>query len=78
MKFKVTFKDPDSLLDAIDDAVDESIPSEITNDEEREALGEVRKEKYRDLCKRWFEHSEYLRVEIDTEAKTCTVLEVES
>jgi hypothetical protein len=30
--------------------------------------------KVQELCSTWFSYGEYLTVEIDTEAKTCTVL----
>lgn len=30
----------------------------------------------KELCKKWFEYGEYLTVEIDTDAKTCTVVPV--
>jgi len=73
MKFKVTMKDPDTLYDAINDAVDD-LKIEGLSNEELEAIKEPRKEAIRELCSQWFEYGEYLTVEIDTEAKTCTVL----
>lgn len=73
MKFLVTMKDPDVMHDAIEDAVKDSL-SGVQDREEREALAQVRAEKLRKLCSRWFEHGEYLTVEVDTEAGTCTVV----
>lgn len=39
------------------------------------AAAEARREKVAKLCSKWFRYGEYLAVEIDTEAGTCTVLE---
>jgi hypothetical protein len=76
MKFKVTMKDPDTLDDAITDAVHESIEAMavITNEEEKESLEIIRKEAVHKICTKWFEYSEYITVEIDTEAMTCVVV----
>ncbi len=75
MKFIVTMKDPDALDIAIDDAIqdDESL-LELAKDEQKAAIG-VRKQRMRDVCKRWFEYGEYIRIEIDVEAGTATVLD---
>lgn len=68
-------KDPDVLWDAILDAVhNEPMPG--LDQEEKEAVAEKRKSKVRELCNKWFEYGEYLTVEIDTEAGTCTVIEI--
>lgn len=75
MKFRVSMKDPDTLIDAIDEAVRkevESLPG--IEPDERDDLVEKRSAKVLDLCGKWFRYSEYLTVEIDTEAKTCTVV----
>ena len=61
MKFLVSMKAPDALDDAIDDAVGPDAAEEI-------------KTKVRALCSRWFQYGEYLQVEIDTSAETCTVV----
>lgn len=73
MKFTVTMKDPDTLYDAITDAVIDNLPS-IEDEEERSAVSEIKEEKAREVCKKWFEYGEYLTVEIDTEAETATVV----
>ena len=77
MKFIVQMKDPDVLHDAIDEAVTEEVEKmEGLDPDERQAVIDTRKEKINELCcSKWFEYGEYLRVEIDTEAKTCTVIE---
>jgi hypothetical protein len=75
MKFKVQMKDPDTLHDAIEDAVTEELKSIAgLDDDDRNALSETRREKVTELCNKWFEYGEYLTVEIDTEASTCTVV----
>lgn len=76
MKFKVQMKDPDVLHDAISEAVDISVTMISEDADEREAVAEERRKKIRALCAKWFEYGEYLVVEIDTEAETCTVLPV--
>lgn len=75
MKFQVQMKDPDVLHDAIDEAVAfELSESGITDEDEVEALGDVRKKKIGELCSMWFRYGEYLTVEIDTDAKTIRVV----
>ena len=76
MKFKVTMKDPDTLYDAIGEAVEQAVSDTIGVDDqdEREALIKVRVDKVQIICKKWFKYGEYLTVEIDTDAETCTVV----
>jgi hypothetical protein len=73
MKIRVTMKRPDALIEGIDDAV-KALDLSGLADDEAEAVRDLRKEKARDLALRWFEHGEYLTVEIDTEAETCVVV----
>lgn len=76
MKFVVSMKDPDTLSDAISEAVKEEVAKiEGLADDEREGVEDDRREKVQKLCGKWFEYGEYLRVEIDTDAGTCTVVE---
>lgn len=75
MKFRVTMKDPDGVFDCVTEAVKESLKSvEGISDDEREALEEERTESVQGVMKRWFEYSEYLTVEVDTDAGTCVVV----
>jgi hypothetical protein len=79
MKFIVSMKDPDTLHDAITEAVEspdyDPKAFDGLDDDEIEEVKQKRIEKISKLCcDRWFKWGEYLRVEIDTEAKTCTVL----
>lgn len=73
MKFRVTMKDPDTLHDAIQEAVEAEVKSLNLPADEAEAISEKRREKIDDICRKWFGYGEYLTVEIDTDAKTCTV-----
>lgn len=76
MKFTVTFKDPDGPHECIEDAAKQSVESDgIKYEDEREAIAELRRDKLQKLCGKWFKYGEYIDVEIDTEAGTCTVLE---
>jgi len=72
MKFTVSMKSPDALDDAIKEAVKQYNMGGM--EEEIETLREMREEKIKKFCHAWFQYGEYLRVEIDTKANTCTVL----
>ena len=72
MLITVAMKAPDTLHDAIKDAVEASVAN-ITDEDERAAIAEVRREKAAEVCGKWFQYSEYLQVEIDTDAKTIRV-----
>ena len=74
MKFRVTMKDPDTLHDAINESVTEEVNDLNWSKAEKEGAVEIRAESIREVCKAWFKWSEYLTVEIDTEAKTCVVV----
>lgn len=75
MKITVTMKDPDTLLDCVRDAVKEEV-EDITgiDQDEKEGLIDGRVEEAMKTCRKWFRYSEYLTVEVDTEAETCIVL----
>lgn len=78
MKFTITMKDPDTLYDAVLDAVRADLGSIAgLSKAEQELLVEERSATVRKICQQWFEYGEYITVEIDTEAKTCTVVECE-
>ncbi len=76
MKITVSFKNPDALDESIDESL-KDLKVEGLSEEELEGVKETRKEEIKELCMKWFKWGEYLTVEIDTEAKTCTVVEAE-
>lgn len=71
-KFRVTLKDPDTLYDAISEQLDKEL--EKMDEDEAEAVRDIRQEKYGEIASKWFRYGEYLTVEIDTEANTCVVI----
>jgi hypothetical protein len=75
MKFKITMKDPDGFYDCLADAARDAA-DQVTglDDDERDALIDTKKEKLSELLSKWFQYSEYLTVEVDTEAQTCVVV----
>lgn len=74
MKFQVQMKDPDTLQDAIMEAVTAEINKLPLSKEEAEAVVEKRAEAIDRICAKWWAHGEYLTVEVDIDASTCTVL----
>ena len=74
MKFTIIMKNPDSFEDSILRAV-ESVMIE-DNLEERLELKALKYEELKKIASKWFEYDEYVRIEIDSEAKTAKVLEV--
>lgn len=75
MKIQVTMKDPDALYDAVNDAVDEDLKASGLDQEEQDAIRDIRREKHAEVVGKWFRYGEYLTVEIDTDEKTIRVLE---
>lgn len=75
MKFRVTMKDPDSLHDACEDAAREALEAVAgLSDGERALLLESRATGLRQLADRFFEHGEYVTIEIDTDTKEARVV----
>ena len=75
MKFTITMKDPDGVSDSLDEAAREAAALVTGIDEdERKAMAESKRDKFYNLMGKWFRYGEYLDVEIDTDAGTCTVL----
>lgn len=70
MKIIVTLKDPDTLIDAIHDAVERNMKECDDNDKE------AARQKALKISSKWFKYSEYLTIEIDTEAQTCLVVPI--
>jgi len=74
MKFKVTMKNPDALIDSITEAV-KDLSSDGIEEDEIEDFKETRIEEVKSICAKWFKWGEYLTVEVDTEDETCVVLQ---
>lgn len=75
MKIRVTFKDPDTMQDAVDDAFNAvKAPSGITAEEWRELRSARADAAKSDITDRWMLYGEYIDVEFDLEAKTATVV----
>lgn len=75
MKFKVMMQDPGCVYDAAIDAVKRSLRGMPSDD--AEVLKKVRIKKALEVASKWFDHGDYLTVEIDTDAGTCVVMENE-
>ena len=74
MKIEISIKNPDVAEDAIQDAVKASLASYDGDPDEKKALHEIRVEKTREAVGKWMEWMEYIRIEIDTDADTATVI----
>lgn len=73
MKIQITMKDPDGCYDCMRNAAKESLPEGLS-DSEQALLFDERESEIHRICAQWFRYGEYLSVEIDSEAGTCTVL----
>lgn len=74
MKFRVTFKDPDVVGDAIERCVSADVATLGLSKVEAEAVAELRAEKVRDFVSTWVSYGEYITVEFDTDARTIVVV----
>lgn len=77
-KFTITLKDPDGVSDSVCEAADSQV-QHLQHEmlpREYEAVREKRGEALFEALRKWVEHDEYIRIEIDTDAGTATVLEV--
>jgi len=75
MIIRITLKDPDGVYESIQAAAEESLRAvEGLEEEESDSLIEARHERIAESLKPWIEFGEYVRLEIDTEKKTATVI----
>lgn len=75
MIIRITLKDPDGVFDSIQDAAEQSLARTPGLDhEEAEAFLVARHKRISEALKPWIEYGEYVRLEIDTEKKTATVI----
>lgn len=69
----LTFKDPDGVYESTKDYIEESLPEGLDEDE-KESLREIRRDKLNAALKKFVEYGEYLTVEIDLDAQTAKVI----
>ncbi len=74
MKFRITFKDPDVVSDAISEAIDEELEQSGLPEDERLMLRDHRIEKLQDKVTKWFHYMEYVTIEVDTDKNTAIVI----
>lgn len=75
MKFRVTFKDPDTVSDACRNAAQDSLEAlEDLTAEEKEILLDSRSDKLCDSVRKWVEYGEYITIEFDTKEETAVVV----
>ncbi len=76
MKFTVTMKDPDALRSAVSEAASEEAKKVLASSKivPAERLERMIQDSLYEAAAPFFEYSEYLMVEIDTEAGTARVL----
>lgn len=80
MKIQVTLKTPDCLdspaleYAKADMMENPDILAEIFDSDE-ECYLDVKRNEFHRMMEKWFKYGEYVTLEIDTELKTCTVVE---
>ncbi len=75
MKFRVTLNNPDGVYDGLKDAASNSVRAiEGLTAGERELITESRYEAFREFAGAWFECSESITVEFDTEEETAVAV----
>ncbi len=76
MIFRVQFKDPDTLHDAILDAARKEVSQIVgIGKKEQAAIEEIRCQETGEKVAKWFRYGEYVLIELDTEKGTATVIE---
>jgi hypothetical protein len=75
MKYRIQLTDPDGLKESMDKAVQDSVV-EVggVDEEERNALSEVRTNKFMRFAKSWLGTDACATIEFDTEAETATLI----
>lgn len=68
-------KDPDSMYDAVSEAAEAEIDELPLDEDEKESVLEVRKEKYAEIVGRFFEYGEYLTIEVDTDREKARIMD---
>jgi hypothetical protein len=68
-------KDPDGFYDSITRAAQDWLSEDGVRSELQDEFMKTHRDGLNAMCEKWFEFNEYLTVEIDTDAKTCVVVE---
>lgn len=76
MKFKITFKRPDVVQEAIEEAVENTEFGALLTEDEIEAVKAKRIESIGELCSKWFQYGEYVTLEVDTAEESIRVVPV--
>lgn len=71
---RVTMKDTDSLYESVREYTEEELKNLGLPLDEQEILKEARQEKYSESIGKFFEYSEYITIEFNTEANTARVI----
>jgi hypothetical protein len=76
MKLLISMKTPDAVICAATDYARRELEAsgQADADDAAEQLENLTEEG-KELLSRWFTHGEYVRLEVDTDAGTCVVLE---
>lgn len=77
MKFRIEFKDPDTVFESVKEAADVRV-SQLggLTEKEIEMLTKSTMETLFEDIKPWIRYDEYVAIEFDTDAKTATVIPV--
>lgn len=75
MIINITLKDPDGVYDSIRNAAQEQVDNiDGLSPRDAEVLTDKRHKEFAESLKPWIECGEYVRLEIDTEKQTATVI----
>ena len=76
MIFRLTMKTPDALEDAIKEKAFNLFAEDAPTTEEEEIKIDEAVDQATKVCQKWFKYGELVTLEIDTDNKTCKVVEV--
>lgn len=81
MKFRITLKDPNGADASLDHEIErfmelmkESLPDGSVDPEELEQMEDQHRDVVQKYMNMWLRYGEYVTLEIDTDAGTCTVV----
>lgn len=77
MKFRISFKSPNSVSDVLDAAAYELVQN-IKDIDVKEVLFKIKRKKLGKFTSKWIKWNKYLTIEFDVENDTCEVVPVGS